>query len=50
VSVRLPDAERAAGTRNLSDSIASGDWDRRYGYLREMTEFDAGYRLVICGV
>lgn len=36
-----------AGLRRLADDLASGAWDRRYGHLRELEEFDAGYRLVV---
>lgn len=35
------------GLRRLSDDIQTGDWDRRYGHLRTLEEYDAGYRLVI---
>ena len=27
--------------------LASGEWDAHYGYLRELTELDLGYRLLI---
>ena len=27
--------------------LATGEWDRRYGFLRELSEFDAGLRLVV---
>ena len=27
--------------------LASGEWDRKYGALRELSEFDAGMRLII---
>lgn len=46
---KLPDAERAEGSRRLAEALDTGDWDRRHGRLREMTEFDMGYRLAICG-
>lgn len=35
------------GLQKLSDDIRSGEWDRLYGYLKPMNEYDAGYRLVI---
>jgi SAM-dependent methyltransferase len=35
------------GLQKLSDDIQSGEWDRLYGYLRSINEYDAGYRLVI---
>jgi len=36
-----------AGLQRLADDLASGEWDRRYGHLRGVDEFDAGYRLVV---
>ena len=38
-------AERCV--ERLRQDIASGEWDARYGYLRELAELDIGYRLVI---
>lgn len=35
------------GLHRLADDLDSGEWDRRYGHLRELDSFDAGYRLVI---
>lgn len=37
------------GLQKLSNDILSGEWDRRYGYLKLVNEYDAGYRLVIAG-
>ena len=31
----------------LRQDLASGEWDARYGYLRELTELDLGYCLLI---
>ncbi len=33
--------------QGLRQDLASGEWDARFGYLRELTELDLGYRLVI---
>lgn len=41
------DAER--GVQRLREDLASGAWDARYGYLRELSEIDLGYRLLIAG-
>jgi SAM-dependent methyltransferase len=43
---RLPTAaiDRALG--NLSRDLESGEWDRRYGHLREQSSLDVGLRLV----
>ncbi|WP_374407823.1 class I SAM-dependent methyltransferase [Pelagerythrobacter sp.] len=36
-----------AGLQALSDDLRTGEWDRRYGHLRDLPVYDAGYRLVI---
>jgi len=33
--------------RRLADALASGDWDARYGYLRERDEFDGSVRIIV---
>ena len=33
--------------QRLRQDLASGKWDARYGCLRELTELDLGYRLLI---
>lgn len=38
-----------AGLEKLRQDLASGEWDRRYGELRKLSEYDAGYRLVVAG-
>lgn len=38
-------AERCV--QRLRQDLASGEWDAHYGYLRELTELDLGYRLLI---
>ena len=38
-------AERCV--RRLRQDLESGEWDARYGHLRELTELDLGYRLLI---
>lgn len=37
------------GARRLREGLASGAWDARFGFLRELPEFDLGYRLVVAG-
>jgi hypothetical protein len=37
------------GARRLREDLASGAWDARFGFLRELPEFDLGYRLVVAG-
>ena len=43
-----PDIE-ARGAANLAADLASGRWDERHGHLRDLTEIDLGYRLVVAG-
>ena len=43
----LEDSER--GAQRLRSDLESGAWDARFGYLRELPEFDLGYRLVVAG-
>ena len=38
-------AERCV--KRLRQDLESGEWDARYGHLRELTELDLGYRLLI---
>jgi SAM-dependent methyltransferase len=45
----LDPSARERGTQRLRESLASGDWDRRYGHLRTEAETDLGYRLVVAG-
>jgi SAM-dependent methyltransferase len=45
----LPDDVRARGADRLNRDLASGEWDRRYGHLRHLSEFDGGYRIAIAG-
>jgi SAM-dependent methyltransferase len=44
---RMPEAtvERVVGA--LERDLASGEWDRRHGHLRELDELDVGLRLVV---
>jgi hypothetical protein len=39
----------AEGVEHLRADLDSGEWDRRHGHLRELTEKDYGYRLVVAG-
>ena len=45
----LPDQDRARGTARLADDLATGEWDRRYGHLRQQDTYDGGYRIAIAG-
>jgi SAM-dependent methyltransferase len=44
------DEARARGAERLKHDLASGEWDRRFGHLRNLREFDGGYRIAIAGV
>ncbi len=44
------DAEvRRAGTERLRRDLESGLWDERHGELRNLTQIDLGYRLLVAG-
>jgi hypothetical protein len=43
----LSEQARAQWTARLAADLESGEWDRRHGQLRTMTEYDVGYRLAI---
>ena len=43
----LSDEAIEAGTRRLRADLESGAWEDRYGHLRELDEYDGGYRLAI---
>ena len=40
-----PDALDRGSARLLAD-LQSGDWDRRHGHLRQLSQLDVGYRLI----
>ena len=44
---QLPPHELAEGASRLELDLRSGEWDRRYGHLRDLDELDVGYRLVV---
>ena len=44
---QLPSEVAERCVHRLRQDLASGEWDARYGYLRELTELDLGYRLLI---
>ena len=46
---KMPAAELAAGIAKLQADLACGAWGKKYGYLRQQSEYDAGYRIFIVG-
>lgn len=44
---RMPEATVERVVTTLERDLASGEWDRRHGRLRELDELDVGLRLVI---
>ncbi len=44
---RLDQVDVRGGLDRLATDLRSGEWDRRYGYLRELEEFDCGHRLIV---
>ncbi len=47
---RMDDAREHSAVERLTGDLASGEWDRRHGHLRALTELDVGLRLVIADV
>ncbi len=45
----LDEAGTEAGLARLRGDSASGEWERRFGQLRELEEMDLGYRLLVAG-
>ncbi len=43
----LTAVDRASGTSRLRADLESGAWDRRYGHLRDQTDYDGGYRIAV---
>jgi SAM-dependent methyltransferase len=35
------------GVQKLSMDLENGEWHRKYGYLKELPDFDFGYRLIV---
>lgn len=44
---QLPRSYLDQGAARLEADLRSGEWDRRLGHLRDLTELDMGYRLVV---
>ena len=44
---RLSEQEVAAGIERLAADLASGEWDRRYGHLRDLRELNLGHRVLV---
>jgi hypothetical protein len=43
---QVPEAASARALRQLRSDLATGEWDKRYGYLRQLEELDVGLRLL----
>jgi SAM-dependent methyltransferase len=44
---QLPPAVVNAGLAHLAEDLRSGQWDAQFGWVREQTQLDLGYRLII---
>jgi len=40
-------ANSGEGLARLGRDVQTGEWDRRFGHLREQATYDAGYRLIV---
>ena len=47
---RLPDDVERRAVADLAADLASGEWDRRYGYLRSAEDHDGAMRLLVAGL
>ena len=45
--VQLPPEVVNAGLAHLAEDLRSGQWDTRFGWVREQTSLDLGYRLIV---
>lgn len=45
----LDEAATEAGLERLRADLANGEWERRFGHLRDLEEMDLGYRLLVAG-
>ena len=45
----LTQKQRDEGTERLAEALANGEWEERFGHLRDRDVYDAGYRLAIAG-
>jgi hypothetical protein len=43
---KMTEIELDRGLTSLQKDLATNAWDRKYGYLRQQVEYDAGYRFV----
>ena len=44
---KLDPAVVEPGMGRLRDDLASGAWDAKWGHLRDLSELDLGYRLLV---
>ena len=47
---RMDRAREAAAVARLARDLDTGEWDRRHGHLRELSELDVGLRLLVADV
>ena len=45
--VQLPPEVVNAGLAHLAEDLRSGQWDTQFGWVREQTSLDLGYRLIV---
>ena len=43
---KIDDCELESGLSRLGEDLERGRWDRKYGHLRQQSQYDAGYRFV----
>lgn len=45
--VKMPAKELETGIARLSKDVKNGDWNRKYGELKQLKTYDAGYRILV---
>ena len=43
---KINDSELNSGLFRLKEDLERGEWDRKYGHLRQQSQYDVGYRFV----
>ncbi len=43
---KITEAELEQGLSNLHEDLEMGEWDQKYGYLRQQGQYDVGYRFL----
>lgn len=45
---KMPAKELEIGIEQLAKDLKNGEWYRKYGELKQLKTYDAGYRILVC--